>query len=134
MQESDAQYEARREGRPPLPDLEATTLRAELGDQDYERFLAARGVPTRINIMRVLASSPAQRAGLQQGDEIFAYDGVRVFDIQELNELTVGGTSGESVVVDVRRDGQNLRVVLPRGPIGVLSGGDLRGPSPGLQR
>ncbi|HVJ29374.1 MAG TPA: PDZ domain-containing protein [Gammaproteobacteria bacterium] len=133
MQAMQAQYEARREGRPPPPDnLEATTLRTELGDQDYERFLTAQGRSTSVNVMGVLASSPAERVGLQAGDEIVSYDGKRVFDVQELNELTLGGTSGESVVVDVRRNGQNLQLVLPRGPIGVW--GAAPGPPVRLQR
>lgn len=129
-----AQDDARREGRPPPPDLEATTLRTELGDEDYERFLTAQGRPTSINIKRVLARSPADRAGLQQGDEIFAYDGTRVFDIRQLNELALGGTSGEPVVVDVRRNGQNFGFALLRGPIGIVGGGDRRGPAPGARR
>ena len=122
MQGMQAQYEARRDGRAPPADVEATTLRTELGDQDYERFLTAMGRSTTVNIMGVLASSPAERAGIQEGDEIVAYDGKRVFDVQELNELTLGGASGESVVVDVRRGGQNLQIVLPRGPLGVWGG------------
>jgi hypothetical protein len=133
MQAMQGEYEARREGRPPPSgDLEATTLRAELGEQDYERFLTAQGRSTSVNITGVLASSPAERAGLQPGDEIVSYDGKRVFDIGELNELTLGGTSGESVVVDVRRNGQNLQIVLPRGPIGVWGG--FRGPPVPLGR
>jgi hypothetical protein len=135
MQAMQAEYDARREGRPaPAPDLEAATLRAELGDQDYERFLTAQGRSTSVNVTGVLASSPAERAGLKPGDEIVAYDGKRVFDVGELNALTLGGTSGESVVVDVRRNGQNLQLVLPRGPIGVYGG--FRGPplAGGFQR
>jgi hypothetical protein len=130
IQAVQAQCEARREGRPPPADVEAATLRTELGDRDYERYLTATGRPTGVNILGVLASSPAERAGLQQRDEIFSYDGQRVFNVQELNELSLGGTSGEPVVVDVRRDRQNLRIVLPRGPVGVLSGGDVRGSPP----
>lgn len=129
MQTMQAESQARREGRPPPVDVQAATLRAELGDEDYERFLTARGVPASVNIMGVLARSPAERAGLQQGDEIFSYDGKRVFNVQELNELTLVATSGEPVVVDVRRDGENLRIVLPRGPIGISGVDDLRGPS-----
>ena len=132
MQGMQAQYEARRDGRAPPADVEATTLRTELGDQDYERFLTAMGRSTTVNIMGVLASSPAERAGIQEGDEIVAYDGKRVFDVQELNELTIGGASGESVVVDVRRSGQNLQIVLPRGPLGVWGG--FRGPPMPAQR
>lgn len=128
MQAMQAQYEAKRDGRPPPPDnFEATALRADLGDQDYERFLAAQGRSTRVNVMGVLASSPAERVGLQAGDEIVSYDGKRVFDAQELNELTLGGAGGSgnasaSVVIDVRRNGQNLQIVVPRGPLGIWGG------------
>jgi membrane-associated protease RseP (regulator of RpoE activity) len=134
MQAMQAEDEARREGRAPPPDLEATTLRTELGDEDYERFLTAQDRPTRIKVIRVLARSPAERAGLRQGDEIFAYDGTRVFDIQQLNELALRGTRGEPVVVGVRRNGENFGFALPKGPTGILSGGDSRGPAPAVQR
>jgi len=142
MQAMQAQYEAKRDGRPaPSDNLEATTLRAELGDQDYERFLTAQGRSTSVNVMGVLASSPAERVGLQAGDEIVSYDGRRVFDAQELNELTLGGGSASgstsaSVVIDVRRNGQNMQIVLPRGPIGIWGGGPggFRGPPVPVQR
>ena len=135
MQAMQAQSEARREGRPPPADVEAATLRTELGDQDYERFLAARGVPASVNVMEVLARSPGERAGLQRGDEIFSYDGKRVFNVQELNELMLVAASGESVVADVRRNGQNMQIVLPRGPIGIWGGAPgFRGPPPGGPR
>jgi S1-C subfamily serine protease len=99
------------------------TLRAELGDTDYERYLQADGRPTAVPVRDVLASSPAERSGLQPGDEIVAYAGQRVFGMSELNSLTLEGTPGESVIVDVRRAGQNVQLVLPRGPIGIVGGG-----------
>ena len=66
------------------------------------------------------------------GDEIVAYGGKRVFDVGELNALTLEGTPGESVVLAVRRDGQNVQLVMPRGPIGITGG--FRGPAFGFQR
>jgi S1-C subfamily serine protease len=90
---------------------------------DYERYLQADGRPTAIPVRDVLASSPAERSGLQPGDEIVAYGGKRVFDMGELNALTLEGVPGESVVVDVRRNGQSLQLVMPRGPLGVTGGG-----------
>jgi S1-C subfamily serine protease len=74
-------------------------------------------------VRNVLASSPAESSGLQPGDEIVAYDGQRVFDMRELNALTLEGTPGESVVVDVRRADQNVQLVMPRGPIGIFGSG-----------
>lgn len=126
MQTLQAQYAAMREGRAlePVAMLgNEGILRAELGEADYERYLAALGRPTSVGVRDVLASSPAESSGLLPGDEIVAYDGKRVFDMRELNALTLQGTAGESVVVDVRRGDQNVQFVMPRGPIGIFGGG-----------
>lgn len=126
MEALQAQYDAQRDGRPIEPAAAFAgerTLRAELGESDYERYLQAVGRPTSVGVQGLLASSPAERAGLTTGDEIVSYDGKRVFDLRELNALTLEGTAGESVVVEVRREGQTLQVVMPRGPIGIFGGG-----------
>jgi hypothetical protein len=126
MAQLQAQYDSAREGKP----FDATamlagerTLRSDLGDADYERYLQALDRPTSVPVRDVLASSPAQRAGLQPGDEVVAYDGKRVFDFRDLNALTLEGNAGESVVVQVRRNDQVLDLVMPRGPIGIFGGG-----------
>lgn len=119
MEALQAQYEARLAGRAPPNDFGEQALRAELGDADYERYLQSMGRLTTVPIAGVLEGSPAQRSGLAAGDEIVAYNGQRVFDILELNEMVLGGVPGESVVVDVRRNGQNLQLVIPRGPLGI---------------
>jgi serine protease Do len=80
--------------------------------------------------MDVYATSNAERSGLQVGDQIVSYAGSRVFDMRELNALTREGSSGESVTVEVRRNGQTVTVQVPRGPLGV-SGGAARGPGGG---
>jgi S1-C subfamily serine protease len=131
MQALQAQYDATREGRPFSPANALTgdqTLRTDLGDTDYERYLRALERPTSVGVRNVLASSPAERAGLKAGDEVLAYDGKRVFDMRELNSLTLQGTPGESVVVEVLRDGQRTQLVMPRGPIGIFGGGFRGGP------
>jgi S1-C subfamily serine protease len=97
-------------------------LRQELGETEYERYLAALGRPTKVGVFNVIASSPAEKAGLQAGDEILTYGGTRVFDMRELNDLTVEGSPGQPVVLEVQRNGQNLQLVLPRGPIGIGGG------------
>ena len=129
MQALQAQYDAQRQGKPFDPGQGFNgdgTLRSELGDNDYERYLKAMNRPTSVGIQGVLASSPGERAGLKPGDEVVAYDGKRVFDMRDLNALTFEGTAGESVTVSVRRDGQTLHLTMPRGPIGI-SGGGFRG-------
>lgn len=94
-------------------------LRAELGDADYERFLAANGRPTSVGIGNVIPSSPAQVAGLQPGDEIVRYDGERVFSMMDMAGRIMQGEKEGNVVVDIVRDGVPMQLVLPRGPLGV---------------
>jgi hypothetical protein len=103
------------------------TLRAELGDAQYERFLEATGRPTRVGVASVLSSSAAETAGILSGDAIVAYGGERVFDVRDLNRVLLEGEPGEPVVVDIVRDGQPIQIVMPRGPLGISSGFGRRG-------
>ena len=96
-------------------------LRADIGDADYEKYLQANDRPTSVNISSVMAASPAERAGLQPGDQIVSYDGERVFSTSELMQHTMASGDGD-VVVDVLRNGAPMQIVLPRGPIGVEIG------------
>ena len=118
-------YEARSSGEPLDPlnrNFNADAmLRDEIGDTEYEMYLAADNRPTSVGISSVMASSPGERAGLQAGDEIVGYDGERVFSSSELIQQTMAGGDG-NVVVDVVRDGSAMQIVLPRGPIGVEIG------------
>jgi len=123
-----ARYEAERTGQPMPPGDPIfgtdVKLHAELGDAEFEQYLTALGRPTTVNVFGVMAGSPAEQAGIQAGDQLVSYAGSRVFDITEVNPLTMAGTPGESVVVEVQRDGQTLPLLVPRGPLGI-SGGSL---------
>ena len=98
-------------------------LRAEIGDAEYERYLQAYGRATSVAVGSVLESSPGQRAGLQSGDEIVAYGGQRVFSYSDLSEQTMAIEAGQSVIVDIVRDGVPMQVVIESGPIGISSRG-----------
>jgi len=127
-----ARYEAARQG----DSIEAPVdrffnangvLRSELGDADYERYRDALALPTTVNVASVLSSSAAEQAGIQAGDQIVAYGGQRVFDVRELNQALLEGEPGETVLVDVVRDGQPIQVAIERGPLGIASGFGGRG-------
>jgi hypothetical protein len=124
-----AQYEAQRTGqRVDGANIEAS-LRRELGDIEYEKYLKAMGQPTQVRVMDVLATSAAERSGLRAGDEIVSYNGKRVFDPRELNTVTTQAAAGGSVTVEVKRDGQTMQVTVPAGPLGVTAaGGGRQGP------
>lgn len=125
MQALQARYEARRAGEPGRfsnPGAGATTMREELGDDGYERYLTANGRPTQIAVSAVLEGSPALRAGLQPGDEIVTYDGRRVFNMNEITALTMQGEPGQNVIVNISRGGVPMQISMPRGPLGITGG------------
>ena len=71
--------------------------------------------------LAILSSSPAENSGLKAGDRIIGYAGERVFNVRDLNKLTVQGEAGESVLLEIERDGEPIQLTIPRGPIGINS-------------
>jgi hypothetical protein len=126
-----ARYEAGQSGDPlefyRLQTAAGNTLRDELGDASYERYLVANGRPISVSVSSVIGSSPAQAAGVRPGDEITSYNGERVFSMTDINLASMDGTAGENVILDIVREGVPMQVVIPRGPLGI-SGGRSRGP------
>jgi predicted metalloprotease with PDZ domain len=124
-------YEAQRQGEAFNPytvqQAMQTELRTELGDDSYARYLEATGQPTSVGVAEVLENSVGQLAGLQTGDEIVGYNGERVFNLRDLQALTLAGEPGETVAVDIVRDGQPMQLYMSRGPLGITGGG-FRGP------
>ncbi len=98
------------------------SLRAEIGDAEYEMYLEAANRPTSVAVASVLQASPALTAGLQRGDRITHYDGERVYSIQDLRRAQMDGEPGQNVVVNFERDGTPMQVMLPRGPLGISGG------------
>jgi C-terminal processing protease CtpA/Prc len=123
MESLRARYEAGQNGDPSDFYREQTsttsTLREELGDTDYARYLSANGRSTSVGIGAVIGSSPAQLAGIRPGDDIVSYGGSRVFTMNDINMASLDGVVGENVVIDIVRDGIPMQVVLPRGPLGI---------------
>ena len=93
-------------------------IRQQLGDDRYDQYLYAMGRPNRIGVNRVLKTSPAQQSGLREGDSIVSYDGERIFSVQELIAYETRGMAGETVTMEVIRDGRHVQIYVPRGPLG----------------
>ena len=125
MEAMQSRYEAMRSGEPTSMGYDFTNpdsaLRNEIGDAQYETYLQANGRSTAVGVGAVFDSSPAQTAGLLPGDEITHYDGARVFNTFDLTRQTMEGDAGQSVVVNITRDGIPMQVVIPRGPLGINS-------------
>ena len=117
-------------GRRSLGELDRT-LREELGEGRYDQFLYALGRNNRVIVHDVLSSSPAEDAGFRKRDIVLRYDDIRVYNPQELRKATQGGEAGELIAVELQREGERIRVFVPRGPLGVTLKADRRAPEVG---
>ena len=96
-----------------------TSIRDEIGDDAYDRYLFAQGEGNRVRIDDVMSESPAAQAGLQTGDMILRYGDTRIFSPDDLVAQTRGGTAGEAIRLDVMRNGERVEIDVPRGPLGL---------------
>ena len=121
LRQLERQYELRRARaeQDTISNIDTNPIRSELGDDAYARYLEANGRPTAAQVGSVINGSPGENAGLQAGDQITSYAGQRVFNLNEVNNLTIQGSVGESVLLEVERAGQSVQLTIPRGPIGV---------------
>ncbi|MGH3054848.1 MAG: PDZ domain-containing protein [Gaiellaceae bacterium] len=98
-------------------DAQRTSVRDEIGDAAYDRYLAALDQPNRVAVNEVLLDSPAAAAGLQAGDVVLRYGDTRIFAPSELVAATRGGVADETVRMEIIRAGQRIEVDVPRGPL-----------------
>lgn len=101
---------------------ESGSLREEIGDSAWDRYLHLTGEDNRVSVSSVIPGSAAEAAGLQPGDLIESYAGGQPFDFNDLRQATTEGEKGELVPVRVRRGDRLIDAWVPRGPLGVRLG------------
>jgi hypothetical protein len=94
-------------------------LRAEIGEDSYDRYLFAAGEDNRVEIASIIPGSRADEAGLQPGDMVESYGEERVFSFEDLRSATSDGEREELVPVRLRRGDALVEMWIPRGPLGV---------------
>jgi PDZ domain len=94
-------------------------LRAEVGDEDYDRMLWAAGRSNRVAVAGVLSGSPAEAAGLEVGDVVISYGGHSIFDGGELIHATVRAEPGGHSRLVVLRNGEETSFDVPNGALGM---------------
>ena len=72
---------------------------------------AANGAPG------VFPGSPADAAGLKDGDQVVAVDGVQITDTHDLGALVLPHLPGDKVVLHVLRDGKTLDITVTLGTL-----------------
>lgn len=95
--------------------------RRELEDVEYDWYLYATHRPNRVIVRQVLDDTVASRAGLERGDAILRYEGVRIFSPSELDAQIAGGEPDTNVRLEIVRAGRELSFVVPREQLGVLT-------------
>jgi hypothetical protein len=94
-------------------------LKDQMSESAYDAFLYASGQTNRVAVTSVLESAPAATAGIKPGDQIIRYDNQRIYNWIELREATSTGAIGDTVAVEVDRDGETMEFYVARGPLGV---------------
>ncbi len=102
-------------------------IREELGDERFEEYLRASGRNPDVITRNVLPGSAAELAGIQSGDQIYTYDGNRIFQAGDVTRGTISGNLNESVIIEVKRNNEIVSLTAPRGTLGVTLGSNQRG-------
>lgn len=82
-------------------------LGVRLSDIDADRARMLKlGDPRGVEVIRVEADSPAERAGLKPGDVLLAYNGENILGAQQLGRLVAETPQGRRIKLQYWRDGQ----------------------------
>lgn len=95
------------------------SLQDYLGDYGFENYLRSRKLPTDVEILHVDDESAGARAGLREGDRVIAYNGNRVFSVQDLQRLVETAGASGTVQLEITRDGQRELMSVDAGKIGI---------------
>lgn len=99
--------------------LDMGSTREQYGEEFYDWMLYTTGHPNRVEVGDVMTGSAAEDVGLRPGDVVVSYDGARIFSPSELRDATIAGEVGALTPVEVLRNGRSMRLMVPRGPLGV---------------
>lgn len=95
------------------------SLRSELDDASYDKYLYHSGQNNRVEVSSVMAGSPAESAGFSAGDIILSYDNKKILSWTDIRQATLDGDINSYTNVDVLRNGERITLTVPRGTLGV---------------
>ena len=95
------------------------SLRTEMGDETYDKYLFISGQNNRVAVSSVMAGSPAETSGFQSGDVILSYDNKKILGWTDIRRETIQGEIGSYTSIEILRDGEHISLSVPRGTLGV---------------
>lgn len=99
--------------KPKIQNLIKPVLKMGIGVINVDEKLSKEhNIPIGVYIQQIEEFSPAQKAGLLPGDVITKFDGKKVKTVQEINDLKQKHNSGDSVDVEITRDGKSKKLSL----------------------
>lgn len=99
--------------KPKIQNLIKPVLKMGIGVINIDDKLSKEhNLPIGVYIQQIEEFSPAQKAGLLPGDVITKFDGKKVKTVQEINDLKQKHNSGDSVEVEITRDGKSKKLSL----------------------
>lgn len=69
----------------------------------------------------VSSDSPAQKAGLREGDRILEWDGKKIDSIEGLQEFMMSAQPGKAVTLTVERRGEKIKVTVTPEPVSFMN-------------
>ena len=100
-------------------DQNKISLRSELSDDEYDRYLIASGQHNRVKVSSVMAGSPAESYGIQEEDVILYYGDKKILNQPDMYKATLDGDVGSITNIEILRNGMRMSLTVPRGTLGV---------------
>ncbi|HVE41447.1 MAG TPA: PDZ domain-containing protein [Planctomycetota bacterium] len=101
------------------------TVEISVTQRQVERTLALQKSEA-VRVTRVLPSSPAEQAGLKDGDLLVSYDGAALSNVGVLKSRSGQVPSTQKAALEVRRGGETLTLIVPGQKLGIEAENALR--------
>lgn len=99
--------------KPKLQGLIKPLLLIGIGAIDLDEQTAKKNdLPSGVYIKQVQDFSPAEKAGVKPGDVIVKFDGEKVSSVKQLNDIKAKHKTGDTISVEVSRDGKTNKLSL----------------------
>jgi hypothetical protein len=98
---------------------EQVRVRDQIDGSTYDRYLYYSGQSNRVAVSSVMLGSAAETSGVKAGDVLLRYEESTLYKPGDIRGLTSQGEKDEAVNLTLLRDGEQMTVSVPRGPLGV---------------